>query len=337
MKKTEKMYSRLMIILCILLGITCIIAMCIGRFSVDPLDAFKTISNRISGNVENESMDIVLFVIRIPRILAAVIIGAALSLAGAAYQSVFKNPLVSPDILGVSNGACVGAAVAILLGFSMIYQQILAFCVGIIAVMMAIALPKLLRRTSNLMMVLSGTIVSAFMCSILGVLKFVAEEDTELAEIIYWQMGSLANIKMNSILSISPIFFICGFIMVLLSWRLNIMSFGESEAKTLGVNLKLLRSIYIIGASMMTASAVCLSGTISWLGLIIPHLGRLVIGADNTKLLPICMLLGAEFLLIMDTLARVMTSLEIPISILTGMIGAPVYAWLLWKQRGRVF
>ena len=333
---SRKKYTGTMVVLSLILVTTCVAALCIGRYSINPLDALGAIIGRVTGTIRGESMDTVLFVIRIPRIISSVIIGASLSLAGAVYQSIFKNPLVSPDILGVSNGACVGAALAILLGTSIIFQQLLAFAGGIAAVMLVIAIPKVLKRNNNLMMVLSGIIVSAFMSSILGLLKFVAEEDTQLASIVYWQMGSLAHTKMRALVSVGPVLFISGLAMVLLSWRLNIMSFGDREAQSLGLNVRLLRVVCVVGASLLTASSVCLTGNINWVGLIIPHLGRLIIGSDNTKLLPITMVLGAELLLVLDTLARVMTSLEIPISILTGMVGAPLYAWLLWKQKARV-
>jgi iron complex transport system permease protein len=292
---------------------------------------------KIAGTGEKPTaMENVVFVLRIPRIIGAIVIGAALSLSGAVYQSVFKNPLVSPDILGVSSGASVGAATAILLGGSILTRQILAFVIGLAAVLLSNAIPKLLKNSSNLMLVLSGTIVGGFMCSVLGVLKFIAEEDTELSSIIYWQMGSVQSVKMDVLLYVSPIFIVGAVILVLLSWQLNIMSFGENEARTLGVNLKLLRGVTIIMASMLTASAVSISGTIGWIGLIIPHLCRLCVGSDNTKVIPVSMLMGALFLLIMDTVARTVTSLEVPLSILTGLIGAPVYAWLLWKQKARV-
>ena len=232
--------------------------------------------------------------------------------------------------------ALIALGMLVLLAAPVLMQQLFAFVFGIIAVLIAIAIPRILRNSSNLMLVLSGTIVSAFMCSILGVMKFVAEEDTELSSIVYWQMGSLASIKGRELLTVSPLLIISGVVLILLAWRLNIMSFGEAEAKTLGVNLKLIRGLCIAGASMLTAASVCLSGTISWLGLIIPHLGRLIVGPDNTKLIPAAMVLGAVFLLFIDTLARIMTSMEIPISILTGLIGAPFYAWLLWKQKAKV-
>jgi iron complex transport system permease protein len=291
----------------------------------------------ISGSGEKPTaMENVVFVLRIPRIIGAIVIGAALSLSGAVYQSVFKNPLVSPDILGVSSGASVGAATAILLGGSLLSMQIMAFAIGLAAVLLSTAIPKLLKNSSNLMLVLSGTIVGGFMCSILGVLKFIAEEDTELSSIIYWQMGSVQSVKMDTLVYVAPVFIAGAVILILLSWQLNILSFGENEAKTLGVNLKLLRGVTIVISSMLTASAVSISGTIGWIGLIIPHLGRLCVGSDNTKMIPCAMMMGGLFLLVMDTIATTVTSLEAPLSILTGLIGAPIYAWLLWKQKARV-
>lgn len=337
MKTKDSVYRVLMTVLIILFIVVSLIGICVGRYSMNPLDVVRSIADRISGaEPRDASMDIIVFNIRVPRVLAAMLIGAALSISGAVYQSVFKNPLVSPDILGVSNGACVGAALAILMGAGIFVQQTLAFAGGLVAVLLAIMIPKIMKNSSNLMLVLSGTIVSAFMCSILGIIKFVADEDTELPAIIYWQMGSLSGIKMRDVASIFPIIFICGLLMVLLSWRLNILSLGETESVSLGVNVRLLRGLCIAGASMMTAASVCLSGTISWLGLIIPHLGRLLTGSDNTRLIPATILLGAVFMLVIDTVARTLTSLEIPLSILTGLIGAPVYAWLLYKQKAQV-
>ena len=338
---SQKSYRLIMFFLLVALVATSVIALCIGRYSIDPADAFGAVysysQKLISGSAEKPTaMENVVFVLRIPRILGAIVIGAALSLSGAVYQSVFKNPLVSPDILGVSSGASVGAATAILLGGSLFSMQILAFVVGLGAVLLSTAIPRILKNNSNLMLVLSGTIVGGFMCSILGVLKFIAEEDTELSSIIYWQMGSVQTVKMDTLIYVAPIFLAGAVILILLSWQLNILSFGENEAKTLGVNLKLLRGITIVISSMLTASAVSISGTIGWIGLIIPHLGRLCVGSDNTKVIPVSMMMGGLFLLVMDTIARTVTSLEVPLSILTGLIGAPIYAWLLWKQKARV-
>ena len=338
---SQKSYRLIILFLTVALVATSVVALCIGRYSINPAEAFGAVfsySRKIlTGSVEKPTaMENVVFVLRIPRIIGAIVIGAALSLSGAVYQSVFKNPLVSPDILGVSSGASVGAATAILLGGSLFSMQILAFAVGLAAVLLSTAIPKLLKNNSNLMLVLSGTIVGGFMCSVLGVLKFIAEEDTELSSIIYWQMGSVQSVKMDTLVYVAPIFIAGAVILILLSWQLNILSFGENEAKTLGVNLKMLRGVTIVISSMLTASAVSISGTIGWIGLIIPHLGRLCVGSDNTKMIPCAMMMGGLFLLVMDTIARTVTSLEVPLSILTGLIGAPIYAWLLWKQKAKV-
>ena len=338
---SQKSYRLMILFLTVALVATSVVALCIGRYSIDPREAFAAVfsylQKQISGSGEKPTaMENVVFVLRIPRIIGAIVIGAALSLSGAVYQSVFKNPLVSPDILGVSSGASVGAATAILLGGSLISMQLMAFAIGLLAVLLSTSIPKILRNNSNLMLVLSGTIVGGFMCSVLGVLKFIAEEDTELSSIIYWQMGSVQSVKMDTLMYVAPIFVIGAVILMLLSWQLNILSFGENEARTLGVNLKWLRGITIVISSMLTASAVSISGTIGWIGLIIPHLGRLCVGSDNTKMIPCAMLMGGLFLLVMDTIARTVTSLEVPLSILTGLIGAPIYAWLLWKQKAKV-
>jgi len=281
-------------------------------------------------------MEDVVFYVRLPRILAAVFIGAMLSLSGAVYQSVFKNPLVSPDLLGVSSGAAVGAAAVILLGGSLVLRQIFAFAGGLLAVLLATSIPKLFRNHSNMMLVLSGIIVGGFLNSVLSIMKFVAEEQTELSSIVFWQMGSVATVLTKDLLAISPVMITCTVLLWLLSWRINMLSFGEIEAKTLGVDTKKIRGIVIVCASLLTASAVSISGNVGWIGLVIPHLARLFVGVDNNRLLPFATLLGGLFLLIVDTLARTISTVEVPLSILTGFVGAPLYAFLLYRQKARV-
>jgi iron complex transport system permease protein len=335
MKKAA--YIRHVLFFSLTLGMLAFMAICIGRLSTNPLDVFHAIQSKW-GFIEtgDEAMETVVFSIRIPRVLASMMIGAMLSLSGAVYQGVFRNPLVSPDILGVSAGASVGAAGAILLGLGMIQQQGFAFLGGILAVVMATTIPKLLRNNSNLMLVLSGIIVGGFLTSLLAIMKFVADEQTELAAIVFWQMGSFATLGMKEVVAIGPAFFIGATLLIGLSWRINILSFGESEARTLGMNIKQIRGITIASASLLTASAVSISGTIGWIGLVIPHLARLLVGSDHIKMIPITALLGAMFMLIIDTIARSLLTVEIPLSILTGLIGAPCYAWLLYRQRAIV-
>lgn len=315
----------------------CLIALSVGRYSMNPADVIRVLVERITDTVPSDyAMHNVVFIIRIPRIASAILVGASLSLSGAVYQGVFKNPLVSPDLLGVSSGACVGAAIAILGGGGMSMIQVSAFAMGMIAVSISVAITRLLRSDSNMSLVLAGIVTSGFMTSVLGILKYVADPETQLAEIVFWQMGSVASVNRAQMLAVLPVFIICGSLLLALSWRINILSFGEDEAKTLGMNVPLFRGIVIACASFLTASAVSISGTIGWIGLVIPHLGRLLTGPNNTKLLPVTILLGGLFMLIVDTLSRAAMSVEIPLSILTGIIGAPFFAWLLWRQREAV-
>lgn len=332
----RKKYIELVIGLSVLLAAIILLAMSVGRYSMNPLDTVSAIISKVTGAEGNETMESVLFYVRMPRILGALFIGMALSVSGAVYQSAFKNPLVSPDLLGVSSGASTGAALAIILSMSNQGVQAFAFAGGMLAVAMATTLPKMLRNTSNMMLILSGIIVSGFMTSLLGVIKFFAEEQTELSSIVFWQMGSLSTITYGQLVSVIPIITICLVIILAISWQLNILSFGEQEAKSIGVNVKLLRGIAVVCASLLTACAVSISGTIGWIGLVIPHFGRMIAGSDNTKMLPVTMILGASFLLIIDTFARALTTVEIPLSILSGLVGAPFYAWLLYRQKAKI-
>ncbi len=310
------------------------VSLSIGRYSNSPIDAINAIRGRLGTIPQTDiSMENIIFYVRLPRIFAAIFVGAMLSISGAVYQGTFRNPLVSPDLLGVSSGASVGAAIAILLGFGMVQRQIFAFVGGILAVLLTTTIPKLFKNTSNMMLVLSGIIVGSFLNSLLAIMKFVAEEQTELASIVFWQMGSVSGVKAGELIAIGPVFIICTILLIALSWRINILSFGEVESKTLGMNIKKIRGIVIICASLITASAVSISGTIGWIGLVIPHLGRILVGPDHTKLLPVTVVSGSIFMLIIDTMARALTSMELPLSILTGFVGAPAYAYLLYKQK----
>lgn len=336
MKKTSSFF-KLLVLLCVLLLIGAMAALCLGRYSMNPLDVLDAIGSRLGLHAStDETMETVLFVIRVPRVFAAMMVGAMLSISGAVYQGVFRNPLVSPEFLGVTAGSCVGAALAILLGLSIHQRQLFAFLFGIGAVCLTMLIPRVMRNTSNLMLVLAGMIVRGFMDSVLGVMKFMAEGTVEMSTIVFWQMGSIASIKGTDAIAISPVFLVGTVLLLCLSWRINILSFGEQEARSLGMNVPLLRGALIAIASMLTASAVSISGTIGWIGLVMPHLGRMLAGSDHTRMLPVTALLGALFMLVVDTAARAMTSLEIPLSILTGLLGAPFFAWLLFRQKASV-
>lgn len=334
----EVIYKKTFITTAIVLFFVIIFALSTGRYTISFLDTIKILLSRIApiDNTWGPTAEGVIFNLRLPRLFGAILIGSAFAISGASYQAVFKNPLVSPDLLGVSSGATVGAALAIIFGGDKLIIQIGAFLGGIIAVVLATTIPKLLKNNSIMLLVLSGIIVSGLMSSIIGIIKFLADPEDQLAAIVYWQMGSLAKIHMPDIYAISPVIAITSIILIAVRWRINILTLGDREAQLLGVNVTLLRAIVVICATMLTASAVSISGTIGWLGLVIPHLARLLVGPDNTKVFPISIILGAIFLIIVDTLARVLTPAELPLTILTGLIGAPFYFWLLARQRVRL-
>jgi iron complex transport system permease protein len=333
----NKQYRQWLWLLSVLLFLGVFLSLSLGRYSNDPIKVLNVLLGRLGATVNVDPiLDSIVFNVRLPRIIASVMIGAMLSLSGAVYQSVFRNPLVSPDLLGVSSGAAVGAAGAILLGAGLVTRQIFAFIGGMTAVLITSLVPRILRNRSNMMLVLSGIIVGGFLSSVLAIMKFVAEEQTELSSIVFWQMGSLSSILGQELLAILPVFLICSILLLLLSWRINILAFGDVEARTLGVNVRQVRSIVIVCASLLTASAVSISGTIGWIGLVVPHLGRLIVGSDNTRSMPLAVLIGSLFMLLIDTLARTVSSVEVPLSILTGFVGAPLYAFLLYKQKTRL-
>lgn len=207
---------------------------------------------------------------------------------------------------------------------------------GLLAVAITVLFPSLINKKSTIALVLSGVIVGGFFSSILGLLKYVADADTELAEITYWQLGSLAKIKNESLYIILPIMVISGLIIYLLRWRINVISLGDSESKVLGINLQKERGIIILCSTMLTASAICISGTIGWIGLIMPHLARLIVGQDNTKVIPVSTVISAIFLIVVDTTARNLTGAEIPLSIITGFIGTPFFAFVLVRQKNSI-
>ncbi|MGC6248629.1 FecCD family ABC transporter permease [Bisgaard Taxon 45] len=324
MNKNALIFVGLFVFLLILI----VFSMSWGRFSIPVIEVIHTLLLQNA----NETQHAIIFNLRLPRIFAAILVGGALAIAGVTYQGIFRNPLVSPDILGVSNGACVGAAIAILLGTNIFSIQVFAFLGGLCAVMLTMNLPRLIKRDSTIILILSGIIVSGFMLSTLGLIKYLADPETQLADIVYWQLGSLTKANFHYLIMLSPIIISTALLLYLLRWRINVLSLGDREARLIGANIRMERHIMVINATLLTSAAVCLSGTIGWLGLIIPHLSRLFIGDNNLNSLPLAAMIGAIFLLIIDTLARNLYIQEIPLGILTGFIGAPFFAWVLIKQ-----
>lgn len=328
-------YVRTMFItLVICIGIF-LASLVIGRFFIPINEVMNILSSKflVLPITWDASMYNVVMEIRLPRVLGAIAVGIALAVSGAAYQGVFRNDLVSPDLLGVSHGASVGACIGILLHLSFYGVAILAFMGGILAVCLTLLLPKLIQNQSRIVLVLCGIIVSGFMAAIIGLLKYIADPDTELQDIVYWQLGSLAKVTWDNLLYVLPIIIICTIAVLALRWRLNILSLSDQEAQSLGVNVNRERLVIIGISTLLTAAAVCLSGTIGWVGLVIPHLSRMLVGNDHKKLIPATILVSAFFLMIADLFARSLTTAEIPLGILCGFIGTPFFAWVLYKQR----
>ena len=301
-----------------------------GRYPISPVDVVKTILSPIFPQLTvSSTVNTIVWQIRLPRILAAILVGASLSMAGTAFQGIFKNPLVSSDLLGVSNGAGFGAALAILLSGSSVVIQVFAFIFGIISVSITYLISKAYRAGGILILVLSGVAISAFFNSLISGIKFIADPEDKLPEIVYWLMGSLASVTMNEIIMIIIPLFIGFVILYLLRWQMNILAMGDEEAQSLGLNPSRVRLIIIAACTLLTSAAVSISGIIGWIGMIIPHMARMIVGPDNKILLPASLSLGASFLLLIDNISRVVISIEIPIGILTAVIGVPIFLYLL--------
>ena len=324
-------------ILTIVLIICAFVSLTLGRYSLTASEIFNSLYSLITGsNAQNEQANAVITQIRLPRIAFAVLVGAALSAAGAVYQGLFKNPLVSPDILGVSSGAAVGASIAIILSFPVFYISLTAFGFGLAAVFAVVFLSQLIARgkLNVIIMVLSGVVISSLFGAFSSLLKFLADSENKLPEITFWLMGSLARTGgYQNVLYMLGVTALCSVPLFLLRFRLNILAFGEEEAKAMGVNVKFYSFIIICASTLLTASSVAFCGIIGWVGLIVPHIARSIVGANFNALLPASMLIGALFLLVVDTIARCAMASEIPLGIITSLIGAPVFIYLLYQSK----
>jgi len=324
-------------VLTIVLIVCAFASLAIGRYGLGAAEIFASLKSLLFGSPpSNEQAHAVITQIRLPRIAFAVLVGAALSAAGAVYQGLFKNPLVSPDILGVSSGAAVGASIAIILSFPVFYISLTAFGFGLAAVFAVVFLSQLIARgkLNVIIMVLSGVVISSLFGAFSSLLKFLADSENKLPEITFWLMGSLARTGgYQNVLYMLGVTALCSVPLFLLRFRLNILAFGEEEAKAMGVNVKFYSFIIICASTLLTASSVAFCGIIGWVGLIVPHIARSIVGANFNALLPASMLIGALFLLIVDTIARCAMASEIPLGIITSLIGAPVFIYLLYQSK----
>jgi len=323
-----------MAFLSILLGITALISISLGRYTIPPEQVMFGLLSKVLSITPDLTpvIDTVIFDVRLPRIIAAMLVGAGLSISGASFQGVFRNPLVSPYILGVSSGAGFGAALGILLSANFIVVQGMAFIFGLISVGLACWLSSLYRRSSEIVMVLAGMIVGAFFSSLISLVQYIADPYEALPAIVFWLMGSFATVTANDLIILGPIFIIASTILLLLRWRINVLSLGDEEAETLGVDIKKIKGIIIVCVTLISAASVSMCGIIGWVGLVVPHVARMLVGPDHRSVLPVSFLIGATYLLIIDDIARTLTSAEIPLGILTALIGAPFFAYLLTRK-----
>ena len=329
LRAADKRYARRFavlgaVFLAVLLG-----SLLVGRYALSPGQLVQMLWTRITGGAADWpiSDDKVVFAVRLPRVAAAALVGAALAVSGAAYQGMFRNPMVSPDILGASTGAGFGAAVAILLGAGYFGISAAAFCCGLLAAAWLVS--RLSKADQAVSLILAGMMISSLFSAGTSFVKLVADTQQQLPAITYWLMGSLSSIKDKDVvflaipvaLGMIPLFF--------LRWRMNLLTVGEEEAQSMGVNTRRLRGAVIVCATLLTSASVAVSGMIGWVGLVIPHFCRMLFGYDYRRLIPAGALFGAAFLLAVDDIARLVTTGELPLGILTAFVGAPLFLYLI--------
>jgi iron complex transport system permease protein len=324
-----RLYNSYVLAAAALVGLTAL-AFAVGRYPVSIGEIFSL----LAGQSVNPNVETVVMQVRGPRVLAALLVGAALAAAGAAYQGMFRNPLVSPDILGVSTGAALGAVLAIFMSLNVLLIQVFAFAGGLLAVGLVYGVGSRLRGHDPLLaLVLTGVVIGTLLGSAIALLKYLADPYNQLPPITFWLLGSLASISPKDLVIAAPLALLGLAPMWLLRWRMNLLALPDDEARALGVDTRKLRSLVIAAATLMTAAAVAVGGIIGWVGLLVPHAARLLVGPDFGRLLPLAMLLGAGFLLAVDTLCRTIAPIEVPPGVLTALIGTPFFLWLFALAR----
>jgi iron complex transport system permease protein len=320
----------------IILLLVCASSLFLGHYPASFRELFMTLCGMSPEGISPERAAVlsgIIFDLRLPRVIAAILIGAALSASGTAYQSIFMNPLVSPGVLGVLAGGGFGAALGIIFGFNPFAVQLAASAGGLSAVLAALLIARVYNGDRLLMLILGGIISGAFFTAMLALIKYAADPNDELPAITYWLMGSLSGISFGSIISALPVFGIGIFVLLLSGKTLNVLSLGE-EARALGVNPQKLRLIMITAATLLSVTSIALAGIIGWIGLIVPHIGRMLTGSDNRFLLPLNALLGGVILLLADDLSRSALTVEIPLGITTSIFGIPLFVLFLRKAKG---
>lgn len=326
--------TRLVILFAILV-VLFFVSFLLGRYPITPGLVVNILASKFLPIPQtwSDTMATVVLQVRFPRIIAAIMVGASLSMSGSAYQSLFKNPLVSPAILGVSAGSAFGAALSILLGLPWVAVQVMSFGFGLVAVASAFLIARMFGSGSMIVLVLGGVVISALFQTLISITQYFADPLNTLPAITFWLMGGLGKVTNHDLLfALIPIT-LCSLVLYGFRWQINVLSISDEEAMALGINTTRTRLIVVLCATLMTASAVSISGIIGWVGLIVPHMARMVVGPNFPVLLPTSLLMGSAYMLLVDNVARSATSAEIPLGILTAIIGAPVFILLLSKVR----
>lgn len=321
-----------------LLVLSMLFSLTLGRYPVPFADVVRIVFSTTPFGAQGDYADapwVVVEIIRMPRVLLVALCGMGLALSGAAMQGVFRNPLVGPEVAGVTSGASLGGVVAILFGWPALAVAGAAFGSGLLALAAAFGLARLAGRGSALALVLSGVIVGGFCSALVGLAQTLADPMSSLPSIVYWLLGSFAGASYDKVAIVAGVTLLAGGALLALRWRINLLSLGEADALALGVNVSLMRWSLMGLVALIVAAQVSVSGGVGWVGLIVPHLARMLVGPDHTRLAPTAAFLGGLYLLAMDDLARSLSEQEIPIGLLTAVVGTPIFAFLFWKTQSK--
>ncbi len=305
-------------------GILAIISLGVGRYSIGFFELF----NALFGGGESTAKDII-YGVRLPRILLSSLSGGVLALSGLCLQAVFKNPLVGPHIVGVSTGAAFGGSLAILFALGSFFIVSFAFIFGLVAILMLYMLARFVKRVDIFTLVLSGIVVNGFFAALISLVQYIADVEQILPNIVFWLLGSFVSANYTKLTLIASIALPCLVVLMMLRWRFNLLSLDDNDLKALGVNLFFLRAMILLLCTLLIAVQVSVSGNIGWVGLVVPHMARFVAGSDHLKSMPLCFVFGAIFMLLIDNFGRSMSASEIPLGILSALVGTPIFALLL--------
>ena len=321
----KKLKNSIFVLSFLLLFILSLFSIFVGQYK---LSFFETLNTLLGDNLNNTARNII-YNIRVPRTISAILIGGALSVAGITYQNVFRNSIASQDILGASSGACIGASIGILLNMNSLYIQLLAFITGCLTIGLTYFTSSFLKMNKSISLLLSGILIGGVMSSILSLIKYLADPMQHLQTIVFWTMGDISNIDLIQIIYILPFLTIGIFTIYLLRWKLNYFAVEDYEAVNMGINITLYRNIFICASTMLISACVSVAGSIGWIGLTIPQLVRLIIGNNNEDSIKLTLVFGSCFLLTIDLINRLISSAEIPVSVISGFIGLPLFIFCI--------